>query len=476
VDDGSRHTSAAIEEHAETLRRFYDEVRQPSQGWALGYRKLLAHYYSQMIQAGASVLEIGCGDGTLLEMLPGKEKAGIDLSATQIEMARKRLPSATFEVVAGEMFEPTKKFDIIIVSDTLNQASDCQLLLDRARGAAHPGTRILINVFNSLWTPILSAARRAGALTPAPEHNWLSRDDVVNFLDLSDWDYIRDFGKILIPVADSIVAGGLNRWLAPWFSWFALTLFVVARPRFGPVGNPPGISIVVPARNEALNLENAVRRVPRMAANQEWIFVEGGSRDNTWEVMQTLPSLFPDCRIKCIRQTGKGKANAVWEGFAIAEGEVLMILDADLTVPPEELPKFYQAILSGKAELANGVRLVYPMDEKAMQFWNLCANKLFAVLFTALLEQPVKDTLCGTKVLTKSNYEHIRANRSHFGDFDPFGDFDLLFGAARLNLKITDIPIRYRERTYGETNISRWRHGVILLRMMAIAAVKLKFL
>jgi SAM-dependent methyltransferase len=470
----SQQPSALIEEHTERLRRFYDGVHQPIEGLALGYRKLLAHYYNQMIPADASVLEIGCGDGTLLEMLPGRKKAGIDLSTTQVEMARKRLPNALFEVVAGERFESAEKYDIIVVSDTLNQASDCQLLLDRARGAAHPETRILINVFNSLWTPILSAARRAGTLTPAPVHNWLSRNDVVNFLTLSDWDYIRDFGKILIPVADSFVAGGLNRWLAPCLSWFALTLFVVARPRLEPRKHS-SVSIVVPARNEALNLENAVRRVPQMAANQEWIFVEGGSRDNTWEVMQTLPSLFPDRRIRCIRQSGKGKANAVWEGFAIAEGEVLMILDADLTMPPEELPKFYQAILSGKAELANGVRLVYPMDEKAMQFLNLCANKLFAVLFTGLLDQPVKDTLCGTKVLTKANYERIQAGRSYFGDFDPFGDFDLLFGAARLNLKIADIPIRYRERTYGETNISRWKHGVILLKMMLVAASKLKF-
>jgi glycosyltransferase involved in cell wall biosynthesis len=176
-----------------------------------------------------------------------------------------------------------------------------------------------------------------------------------------------------------------------------------------------------------------------------------------------------------MQQTGRGKGNAVREAFARATGDILMILDADLTMPPEELPKYYDALASGHAEFANGVRLVYPMEKQAMQFLNMCANKAFSILFTWLLDQPVKDTLCGTKALFRRDYEEIAANRAYFGDFDPFGDFDLLFGADKLNLKIADIPIRYRERTYGDTNIHRWRHGALLLRMCAFAAFKLKF-
>jgi glycosyltransferase involved in cell wall biosynthesis len=236
------------------------------------------------------------------------------------------------------------------------------------------------------------------------------------------------------------------------------------------------VSIVIPVRNEAENIAEAVRSVPQLCRQQEWIFVEGGSKDHTWAEIQKLPLLFPDKKIKFIQQTGNGKANAVREGFALAEGEILMILDGDLTMPPEELPKFYEALVKGGAEFANGTRLVYPMADGAMPFLNLCANKFFAVLFTWLIGQPVKDTLCGTKVLTKDSYERIAAGRDYFGDFDPFGDFDLLFGASRFNLKIADIPIRYRERTYGQTNISRWRHGAILLRMALVGAAKLKFI
>jgi glycosyltransferase involved in cell wall biosynthesis len=252
-------------------------------------------------------------------------------------------------------------------------------------------------------------------------------------------------------------------------------VFVVARPRRASPPRPLSVSVVIPARNEAGNIAAAVKRTPIMGAGTELIFVEGHSKDDTWAEIQRVAAAHPHLAIKTLRQTGRGKGDAVRAGFAAATGDVLMILDADLTMPPEELPKFYEVIASGKAEFANGVRLVYPMDEKAMQFLNLCANKTFGLIFTWLLGQPVKDTLCGTKVLSRAHYEQIAANRTYFGNFDPFGDFDLLFGAAKLNLKIADIPIRYRERSYGETNIQRWRHGWLLLRMVLFAARKLKF-
>ena len=266
----------------------------------------------------------------------------------------------------------------------------------------------------------------------------------------------------------------LNRFAAPLLAPLCFSVFSVAR--LPATRAEKTISVVVPARNEAGNIEAAVKRTPDMGVWTELILVEGNSKDNTWDEIRRVKEAYPQKRIKTLQQTGKGKGNAVREGFAIAEGDLLMILDADLTMPPEELPKFYDALISGRCEFANGSRLVYPMDEKAMRFLNLCANKMFSILFSWLLGQPVKDTLCGTKALTRESYDGIVANRSYFGDFDPFGDFDLLFGASKLNLKILDIPIRYKERVYGETNIQRWKHGFLLLQMVVFAALKLKFL
>jgi glycosyltransferase involved in cell wall biosynthesis len=255
-----------------------------------------------------------------------------------------------------------------------------------------------------------------------------------------------------------------------------LSQFVVARPRPLPSHyRDYTCTIVVPARNEAGNIEQAVRRIPEIGLATEIIFVEGQSTDNTWEEIQRVLREYPNRNIRVMRQQSQGKGGAVREAFAVASGQLLFILDADLTMPPEDLPKFYHVARSGTADFVNGVRLVYPMEHQAMRFFNMLGNKLFSLAFSWLLGQSVKDTLCGTKVLFKKDYESIARNRAYFGDFDPFGDFDLLFGAAKLNLRILDLPIRYKARTYGETNISRWRHGWLLLRMVGFAARRLKF-
>lgn len=466
--------SILAREHLARVRAFYDAAPTEPQAGARAYRKLLAHYYNLLIPAGASVLEIGCGSGELLAQIKASRKVGIDISPAQIEAARRRAPEATFGVQAGELLELQETFDVIIVSDTLNLAADVQRLMERLQTVAHAETRLLVNFQNTLWRPLLSLARILGLKASQPQNSWLASSDVLNLLRLGGWETVTRQGKILLPFSALGLGALVNRWLAPLLQWFCLTVFVTAR-REQPEPKRLSVSVIIPARNEAGNIEGAVTRTAELGAGTELIFVEGHSRDNTWAEIQRVAAAYPERKIKIMQQTGKGKGDAVRMGFAAATGDVLMILDADLTTPPEELPKFYAVIATGRAEFANGVRLVYPMDEKAMQFLNLCANKAFGLIFTWLLGQPVKDTLCGTKVLTRAHYERVAANRAYFGDFDPFGDFDLLFGAAKLNLKIADVPIRYRERTYGTTNIQRWSHGWLLLRMVLFAARKLKF-
>lgn len=466
------------------VRDFYESGGGRVNAHGQAYRRLLARYYRLMFPADASVLEVGCGAGDLLALFPNRDITGVDLSPSQIGAAKARLPHGTFHVQAGESLSLDRRFDVIILSETINFSADVQRLLERLHAVSTPQTRLILNCYSSLWRPALALATRLGLKTPTPQSNWLSHGDVWNLCELADWQVIKTQGRILYPAETPALDPLLNRWLAPLLSALCLTVFVVARPRHRQeiarsetsVHKPPTVSVVVPARNEAGNIEAAVRRMPKLGGTDpEIIFVEGNSRDETWPEIQRVAAAFPELRIQAMRQTGKGKGNAVREAFDAATGDLLMILDADLTMPPEELPKYYHALCSGHAEFANGVRLVYPMEEHAMQFLNLCANKCFGVAFTWLLGQRVKDTLCGTKALYRRDYQKIAANRAYFGDFDPFGDFDLLFGADKLNLKIADIPIRYRERTYGSTNIHRWSHGWLLLRMLAFAARKLKF-
>jgi SAM-dependent methyltransferase len=464
-----------LEQHLEKLQTFYDSA--PTEPTKAGqfYRKLLAAYYRDLIPADASVLEIGCGGGHLLELLPNRDVVGVDISAKQIAAARLRVPRGEFHVMAGEALALERKFDFIVLSETLNFAADVQQILEKAHAVSHSRTRLVLNFHSGLWRPLLAVGNAFGLRAEHPPCNWLSSTDMRNLLSLAGWDVVKQQGRLLMAWPCFGLEKLINRVVAPVLSQLGLTVFQVARPASKP-RTPKTVSVVIPARNEAGNIEAAVLRTPKLGTHTEIIFIEGNSTDSTWAEIDRVKNAYPDLDIKIMRQTGKGKGNAVREAFDVASGEVLMILDADLTMPPEELPKFYDVLLSGRADFANGVRLVYPMEGKAMRFCNFVANKFFGLAFSWALGQPVKDTLCGTKVLLKTDYERIAANRSHFGDFDPFGDFDLLFGANQLHLKIADIPIRYRDRTYGETNIQRWSHGVLLLRMLLLAVTKIKLI
>jgi hypothetical protein len=340
-------------------------------------------------------------------------------------------------------------------------------------------TWLIMNFYNNLWQAPLGLARQLRLARPNLLQNWLSVDDISNLLFLTDFEVLRHWGEVLWPMRLPPVDTLANRFLAKlWpFRRLSLTNFLVARPRpsSAPAQAETSVSVIIPARNEAGNISEIFRRVPHMGKETELVFVEGHSRDDTYAVIEREIRAHPERRCQLLRQKGVGKGNAVREGFAAASGSVLMILDADLTVPPEDLPKFYTALVSGTGEFINGVRLIYPMEKKAMRLLNRAGNKFFSLAFSWLLGQSVKDTLCGTKALWKVDYDAIAANRAYFGDFDPFGDFDLLFGSAKRNLKVVDLPIRYRERTYGRTNIQRWRHGWLLLRMVAFGARRLKF-
>lgn len=462
-------------------RREFHDQRAPHRAREASrwYHQLLKRYFRFLVPEGARVLELGCGLGDLLAAVKPSRGVGVDFSPSVVSLARERHPGLEFHIADALEFniEAGETFDYILISDLVNDVTDVQALFARARQHAHPHTRLVVNFFNNLWRPILAMAASCGWKAPTLLQNWLALEDVRNLLHLAGWETIRYDSRILWPVRTPIWEELCNRWLAPLVPWSCLAVVAVARPK--PEPRPDRhyrCTVVIPARNEAGNIEAAIERTPELGLGTEFLFIEGHSKDNTWEAIQETIRRHPERNIRALKQTTVGKGGAVREAFAAATGDILFILDADLTMPPEELPKFYEVIRSGLGDFVNGVRLVYPMEAQSMQFLNMIANKLFGIAFSWLMGQPVKDTLCGTKVLFREHYESIARNRKYFGDFDPFGDFDLLFGASKLNLRIVDLPIRYAARTYGSTNINRWRHGWLLLRMTAFAARRLKFI
>lgn len=370
--------------------------------------------------------------------------------------------------------------DYIVISGLIHYERDIQKLLRDAHAMCAPSTRLMLTYYSSVWRPLAALASWLQLRQKAAEPNWLAHEDIKNLLVLENFEIVRLDQKVLLPIYIPLLSNFVNQYLAPLpvFRTLCLVNIAIARPvGFSSAPEQPSVSVIVPARNEAGNINDIVKRIPKMGPNDEIIFVEGNSADSTWEAIQSAYERFgSERRMLIAQQEGKGKGDAVRKGFSIATTDILMILDADMTVPPEDLPKFYHAIKDGKGEFINGTRLVYPMEKGAMRFFNLLGNKFFALAFSFVLGQRYKDTLCGTKVISRENYLKLESNRSYFGDFDPFGDFDLIFGAARMGLKIVEVPISYRERVYGETNISRWRHGAILLAMLAFAARRIKFL
>ncbi len=444
-------------------------------GWGKFYHRRIDDIHHFLISPGQRVLEIGCGTGDLLASLRPVRGVGVDFSPEMIQRARAR--HAEFEFVEADAHDLSSvhgSFDAIILSDLVNDLWDVQGVFEQVRALCDSHTRLILNFYSGLWQFPLTLAQRINVAVPMLGQNWLTREDASNMLGLAGFDVIRQSQEILWPFP---LGGFANKFLVRlWpFRAFALSNFVIAKPRPDTSNAEPSVSIIVPARNESGNIKAIFERTPKMGNHTELIFVEGHSRDETYNAIEKEMAVHPSTSSLLLRQTGIGKADAVRLGFAKATGDILMILDADLTVPPEDLPRFYEALRSGRGEFINGVRLIYPMEKEAMRGLNFIGNKFFSMAFSWLLGQHLKDTLCGTKVLWRKDYELIAANRSYFGDFDPFGDFDLLFGAAKLNLKIVDLPIRYRERTYGTTNISRWKHGWLLLRMVWFAARRIKF-
>jgi SAM-dependent methyltransferase len=469
----------------------YDRYAEERDRWRAknaAYYRAIERLAKFVVPAGHSVLEIGCGTGDLLAALepaPG-QGVGVDISPRTIEIARRKHAARDLEWIvddAERLESPAlrgRTFDYVILSDVVGMLDDVWSAFRAVRRVCNPRTRILVTYYNFVWEPLLALGEKIGQKMPIAEQNWLGMQDLENLLRLNHFDIVRKGTAQLLPVEIPLVSDVANKLLAqaPGLRHLALTHFFVARLAHGGGPIPErdySCTVVVPCKNERGNIDDIVARTPEMGKGTELIFVDGNSDDGTVAAIEKHLAAGTRKNMRLIHQgEGKGKGDAVRKGFAAATGDVLFILDADLTVPPEDLPKFYAAISEGCAEFVNGSRLVYPMEGEAMRFLNSLGNKAFGLALSAILEQRLKDTLCGTKVLFRRDWERIVANRAFFGEFDPFGDFDLLFGAAKQNLHIVELPIRYRARTYGETKISRFRHGAILAGMTLHAFRKFK--
>ena len=374
-------------------------------------------------------------------------------------------------------FENGETFDYIAFDD-IDDTVDVQRAFQNFKPLCERHTRLLITTYNHLWEPIVTLAESLGMKVPRVEQNWLSAADVRNLLELTGYELLETRRIILLPKYIPLLSSFLNSFCArlPGLNSLCMTEVHVARLKSAPVDKEKlSISVIIPCKDERGNVEDAVRRIPNLGGQTEIIFCDDKSTDGTADEVKRLQELHPECDIRLVAGPGISKAQNVWTGFNAATGDILMILDADLTTMPEELPYFIDAIATGTAEFVNGSRLIYPVPRGAMKGANMLGNKFFSLAFSYLLNQRVKDTLCGTKVLWRSDWERIKHLLGSWGIEDRWGDYELLFGASKLNLRIIDLPVHYQERIYGTTKMTKVFHnGLVMLKMCWHGFLKLK--
>ena len=455
------------------------------------YHESITNQLKYFIPENSSIIEIGCGGGDTLYELKPNPGVGIDKNKYLLEKGKEKYTELTFHHSdiedtnpLEELISKNQKFDYILISDLIGTLEDIQSVFEKMKYISHRRTKIFVTYYNYFWNPILKLGEFLNLKLNEREKNWLYIDEIKNLLTLSDFQVIKSGSIMLLPKKIPLLSYFLNRYIArlPLIKRLCVTGFVVANYRPSDINIATEFNedftttVLVPCRNEEGHIEDILKRIPELGKHTEIIFVEGNSSDNTYAKIEELIKKYPEKDIKLFKQDGRGKGDAVRKGFDNATGDILMILDADMTVAPKELIKFYNALKDGRGEFINGTRLVYQMDDKAMRPLNKLGNIFFSKTFSWLLDQRITDTLCGTKVLFKEDYKKIINNRNYFGEFDPFGDFDLLFGASKLCLKIVEIPIRYGDRKYGKTNINRFRDGFLLLKMCFFAMRKIKFI
>jgi SAM-dependent methyltransferase len=436
-------------------------------------KRLLRH----LVEPGKRVLNIRCQTGFLLDALEPSYGAGVEISPEMVEVARAAYPRFHYEEAFPEDYIPREKFDYILLCD-IGDTVDVQQTLQRLHAACDRHTRLIVYSYNDIWELILRLGQRLRLKIPQTEQNWLAERDLTGLLTLSGFEWLKTYRTALFPKYIPLLSAFLNRVAAklPWIERLSMVEVLVARPVWKAISVAEVcVSVIVPCRNERGNVESAVRRIPELGRSTEIIFCDDKSTDGTADEVRRMQEQYPERRIRLVEGPGICKSKNVWTGFEAASGDILMILDADLTVMPEELPWFVDSLVSGRAEFVNGSRLVYPIPREAMKNTNLIGNKVFSGLFSFLLGQAIKDTLCGTKVLWRTDWERIRPMIGTWGTMDRWGDYELLFGAAKLNLRIMDQPVHYQERIYGVTKMTRvFRNGLIMLGMCGHALRKLK--
>lgn len=455
-----------IRKHFDAIAKDYDYYKKKN-GY---YHTQIKKFYKQIIPEGSSVLEVGCATGDLLDYLKPSYGLGIDISRNMIEEAKRKHPG--LDLVHGEISSifARSDFDFIILSNLLDYIDDIYTFFVSLKRWMGEYTKLIINHNNPLWAPLIRIGAKFWLRTADAKRNFVTLRDACNLLEVLDFDISEKGFRLILPIYIPVVSHLVNKLFPRLYGInnFSSLQYIICRKRqLASKKKQLSCTVVIPCHNEEQNLVECVRRVSSPGSFTEIIIVDDGSIDNTFQIAKQISEQDP--RVRAIRlEKNLGKGNAVKVGFDNARGDVLIILDADMTVAPEDIPKFFNTIADGAAEFVNGTRMIYPMEKKAMKFLNFFGNKMFGVITSIILGQRNTDVLCGTKALLKRHYKYIKIEDCKWGDFD------LLYGAAKLKLKLVEMPVHYKKRVSGSSKMKAIKHGIGMIRSCFLMFWKLE--
>jgi SAM-dependent methyltransferase len=422
------------------------------------FHRGIADFYASIIPEGMAVLEVGCATGGLLNLLKPREGVGIDISSAMIGLAKNKYPHLSFFCASLSDFASYGPFDYIVLSNLLDYSDDLMDLFRLLKPRLAPHTKIIITTVNPLWQPIIWFLERSGLKERDPLRNFITNRDVINILNILDYETIEYGYRLPVPFYIPFFSGLLNRLISrlPVLNNLCLLQYIVARDR-----QPyrcSSCSVIVPCFNEEKNIQACLNSLPEFGAETEIIVVDDGSTDATADRVREIASVMPSVRLISYAPN-RGKGYALQVGFKECRGDVVIILDADMSVSPREAPRFFAPIAEGKAEFVNGTRMIYPIEKRAMSFLRFAGNKFFGIVMSILMGQRNTDVLCGTKSFLRRYLPYIRMGRCRWGDFD------LLLGAAKLKMKMVEMPVHYNARVAGKSKMRLLRDSLHFLKV-----------
>tara|TARA_B110000977_G_scaffold125183_1_gene160299 strand:+ start:1495 stop:2904 length:1410 start_codon:yes stop_codon:yes gene_type:complete len=405
-----------------------------------------------------------CGNSSIVNKVNSKNIYINEINNTFINSLTKS------EIKKEDEINKNLNFDHIVIADIEHQKFITKNLIDLNEKIDNE-CRVIVLSKSIFWSTLINFYKKIKNIGP-DKNNFLPYSNLRKIFLNTNFEIVKNEKIIFFPFQFSLLTKFINQiFRFPVLNFFCMinltVLKKVQKKNYQAEGKK--ISFIIPCKNEGGNIKFFYEKIINSTINAEFLFGNDNSSDNTLDEIKKLQQAIPNKEIKIYDGPGVCKSENVYKGINLASGEIILIYDADLTVSFDDLVNSINLLLKTDADFINCTRMIMPQQKNAMKFLNFYGNLFFAFLFSILFKQKITDTLCGTKIFFKKDWEQIKKYNNTWGAKDLWGDFDLLLGAYKNNLKIVENPISYTDRKEDETKMT----GIIKnsIRMLIITFV-----